>query len=85
MEVLSSIAEQERITVHKRQAEGIAAAKEKGRYLGRPKIEKPSAWEEVILKLERKEITAVKAMELLNMKRSSFYKLLRDAGKERKV
>ena len=82
VEVLSSIAEQERITIHKRQAEGIAAAKEKGKYLGRPKIEKPSAWKKVILKMERKEITAVKAMELLNMKRSSFYKLLRKEREE---
>lgn len=82
VEVLSSIAEQERITIHRRQAEGIAAAKEKGKYLGRPKIEKPPAWKEVILKLERKEITAVKAMEILGMKRSSFYKLLRNERKE---
>ena len=81
VEVLSSIAEQERITIHKRQAEGIAAAREKGKYLGRPKLEKPSNWEAVIFKLEHKEITAVKAMEILNMKRSSFYKMLNNDRK----
>ena len=34
IEVLSSIAEQERITIRKRQKEGIEAAKAKGKYLG---------------------------------------------------
>ena len=36
IEVLASMAEQERLTIRKRQAEGIAAAKAKGKYLGRP-------------------------------------------------
>ena len=36
VEVLSSIAQQERETIHQRQAEGIATAKEKGKHLGRP-------------------------------------------------
>lgn len=38
IEVLSSIAEQERLTIKQRQAEGIAVAKEKGIHLGRPRI-----------------------------------------------
>ena len=37
IEVLSTIAEQERVTIRRRQAEGIAAAKSKGKYLGRPR------------------------------------------------
>lgn len=36
VEVLSSIAQQERETIHQRQAEEIATAKEKGKHLGRP-------------------------------------------------
>lgn len=36
IEVLGTIAEQERETTHQRQAEGIAAAKAKGVKLGRP-------------------------------------------------
>ena len=36
IEVLASIAEQERLTTRQRQAEGIAAAKERGAHLGRP-------------------------------------------------
>lgn len=36
IEVLSSIAEQERLTTRQRQAEGIAVAKEAGKHLGLP-------------------------------------------------
>ena len=41
IEVLSSMAEQERLTTHSRQQEGIAAAKAKGKHLGRPKAQAP--------------------------------------------
>ena len=41
IEVLASIAEQERLTIRKRQKEGIKAAKAKGKHLGRPKINQP--------------------------------------------
>ena len=39
IEVLSTMAEQERVNIKQRQAEGIAIAKEKGKYKGRKKIE----------------------------------------------
>lgn len=38
IEVMASLAEQERLQIRQRQAEGIAAAKEKGKHLGRPRI-----------------------------------------------
>ncbi len=74
IEVLGSIAEQERITIHQRQAEGIAAAKAKGKHLGRPKAEKPDNWDEIYSIWKNGSITAVKAMELTGLKRSTFYK-----------
>ena len=40
-EVLGSIAEQERMTIRQRQAEGIAAAKARGKHLGRPALTFP--------------------------------------------
>ena len=79
IEVLGSIAEQERVTIHQRQAEGIAAAKAKGKHMGRPKAEKPHNWEEVISQWRDGAITAVEAMRLTGVKRSTFYKL---AGQE---
>lgn len=77
IEVLSSIAEQERITTRLRQAEGIAAAKEKGKHLGRPKAEFPTNWDEVYFLWKQKELTAVAAMQKLGLKRSTFYNLVK--------
>ena len=77
IEVLSSIAEQEYHTIHKRQSEGIAAAKAKGKHLGRPKLIKPDNWDFVISEYRLSRITAKEAMTRLNLKRSSFYKLLK--------
>ena len=76
IEVLGTIAEQERRNIKQRQAEGIAAAKGNGVTLGRPKAEKPDNWEEVIKEWQAGKITAVKAMELTGTKRTTFYKLV---------
>ena len=76
IEVLGTIAEQERATIKQRQAEGIAAAKEQGKKLGRPALTFPANWNEVFASWKNGEITAAKAMELTNTKRTSFYKLV---------
>lgn len=77
IEVLSSIAEQERLTIHQRQAEGIAAAKAKGKYLGRPRLEYPQNFNGVYSKWKSGEITAKEAMKEAGLKRTSFYKLVK--------
>lgn len=76
IEVLGTIAEQERRNIKQRQAEGIAAAKGNGVTLGRPKAAKPDNWEEVIKEWQAGKITATKAMELTGTKRTTFYKLV---------
>lgn len=76
IEVLGTIAEQERNTIRQRQAEGIKIAKEKGKHLGRPKTEYPINFENVYNSWKNKDITAVKAMEILELKRCTFYKLV---------
>lgn len=85
IEVLSTMAESERRTIRKRQAEGIAAAKARGKHLGRPKLDFPDNWIAVYQRWQNKEITAVAAMQELDMKKTSFYKLVRlyqrDTGK----
>ena len=75
IEVLSSIAQNERETIRQRQAEGIAAAKAKGKKLGRPAIEFPPNWKEVYASWRSGAITAKLAMEQTGLKRNSFYKL----------
>ena len=76
IEVLASIAEQERITIKQRQSEGIAAAKAKGKYLGRPKAEYPKEWQALYNEWINGMITANNAMERLQLKRTTFYKLV---------
>jgi len=75
IEVLGTIAEQERETIRKRQAEGIAAAKANGKKLGRPALIVPGNWNEVYAAWKAGDITAKRAMELTGTKRTSFYKL----------
>ena len=77
IEVLGTIAEQERETTLKRQAEGIAAAREKGVDFGRPKIEYPSDWAEVYVAWKSGGISARMAMERMGLKKTTFYKLVR--------
>lgn len=76
IEMLSSIAEQERLTIRQRQAEDIAAAKARGKHLGRPEKEIPPNWEELFARWQAGEITAVVAMKELGIKKSGFYKLV---------
>ncbi len=75
IEVLGTIAEQERKTIKERQSEGIAAAKKKGKKLGRPALNFPENWKEVYTDWKDGKITAKTAMELTDTKRTSFYKL----------
>lgn len=76
IEVLGTIAEQERETIRKRQAEGIEAAKKKGKKLGRPALTFPANWDNIYSSWKAGEITAKTAMEQTGTKRTSFYKLV---------
>ena len=76
IEVLGTIAEQERKTIKERQAEGIAAAKKNGKKLGRPALIFPDNWKAVYADWKDGKITAKVAMELTDTKRTSFYKLV---------
>lgn len=82
IEVLASIAEEERLKNHQRQSEGIVVAKAKGITFGRPTIRKPENYEVVMAQVTSGEITAVQAMKLMGIKKTSFYKLKKLYGKE---
>lgn len=77
IEVLGSIAEEERNKIRQRQREGIDCAMAKGTEFGRPKVQYPENWNAVREQVENKEITSVRAMELLGLKKTSYYKLLK--------
>lgn len=74
IEVLGTIAEQERLTIRNRQREGIDAARKNGKHLGRPKTVKPENWNEIYKAWIRKEITARQAMRQLGVSKNIFYK-----------
>ena len=63
VEVLASLAEQERVKTLTRQAEGIEAAKLQGKHLGRPKMKIPEGWDNIYMLWKSGEITAVEAMK----------------------
>lgn len=73
IEVLGTIAQQEREITRQRQSEGIRAAKSKGKHLGRPRAVKPDNWETVTQRWRAGEITAVEAMKQTGLKRGAFY------------
>lgn len=77
LSVLGYVAEQETEFRKQRQLEGIKIAKEQGKHLGRPKAEYPKDWEEVYSQWKKGEITATKSMELLDLKKTTFYKLVK--------
>ena len=78
IEVYASIAENERMTIRQRQREGIDAAKAAGRQLGRNRIEYPENWQQVYGIWSTGKISAVDAMKLLGLKKSTFYKLVKE-------
>lgn len=78
IEVLSSIAEQERLTIRKRQREGIEAAKKKGKHLGRPPLAEPDNFKEVYREWKAGRTTAKEAMQAVGMKKTSFYRKVKE-------
>ena len=79
LQILSYVAEQERSFIKLRQKEGIENALKKGVKFGRPKIEKPSNYDEVMSKWKDKKIKSKEAMELLGLKNNTFYNLIKNS------
>lgn len=81
IEVYSTLAQQERETLLKRQSEGISAAKAQGIHLGRPKIGLPNDWLKYYKQWKAGEIRAVEFMDLVGMKKATFYNKLKEYEK----
>ncbi|PEF36450.1 recombinase family protein [Bacillus wiedmannii] len=76
--ILSAFAEKERNDIKQRQAEGIALAKKQGKQLGRPPVQITEQFIKAYEEWHDGSITAVGAMKKYEIKRSSFYKLVRE-------
>lgn len=75
--IFGAVAELEREYILQRQHEGIAIAKEQGKYKGRKPIVHPE-FDKVVSKWKSGNMTAVEAMRRLNMKPSTFYRKVRE-------
>lgn len=86
LQILSYTAEKERENTRKRQRQGIdvmqvvdgkRVSSKTGRPTGRPNAVYPDNWEQVYKQWKECSITANKAMETLDLKRTTFYKLVK--------
>lgn len=78
LQLLSYMAEDERLRTKERQREGIKIAREKGIKFGRRKIDPGENFEAVYKEWKSGEITAVKAMETLELKSNTFYRRVKE-------
>lgn len=88
LSLLAYVADNERKTNLRRQKEGIAAAKAKGKHLGRPRInlnslskEQRSILEKEYPKWVNKSLTGVDFMDMLQLKKNTFYKIIKEYEK----
>ncbi len=81
LNVLSFVAENERKNIRQRQKEGIEIAKAKGIRFGRPEIKYPDKFEDVYNDWKCGKIKGVNAIKILNLKKTTFYKMVREYEK----
>lgn len=78
LQILSFVAENERVNIKKRQEQGIAAAKARGVRFGRPEKQVPENFAQIVRKWERQEIVLSEALQLCDMSEATFYRRLRE-------
>lgn len=78
LQILSFVAQSERENIRKRQAEGIAVAKEKGIKFGRPRKQVPKDFGETVRAWELKELTIAEVLIQCGMSQATFYRRLRE-------
>jgi DNA invertase Pin-like site-specific DNA recombinase len=77
LQILSFVAQSERESIKKRQAEGIAAAKANGVHMGRPIKNAPEEFSEIVNRWERKETPLSKVLEQCGgISEATFYRRL---------
>ncbi len=91
LSLLSYVADQERKKIRQRQAEGIEVARSQGKHLGRPQMNLSNLSKKQLqiiednhLKWRNGDITGVMFMDMLELKKNTFYKIMREF-KEAKI
>ena len=78
LQVLSFVAENERINIRQRQAEGIAAAKKRGVRFGRPNVQPPEDFPAIVAEWEAGRLGFRDALERTGLAEATFYRRLRE-------
>jgi DNA invertase Pin-like site-specific DNA recombinase len=84
LQVLSFVAQSERDSIKKRQAEGIAAAKARGVRFGRSIKKPPENFGKMVKQWERGKIEITELLEQSGLKEATFYRRLREYRLTRK-
>ena len=74
LQIMAYFAQTERESIHQRQAEGIAAAKAKGKHLGRNPTSNPEGFETVCVQCHGGKLTTREAAKALCMSHTTFYR-----------
>ena len=82
LQILSFVAQSERENIKKRQAQGIAAAKQRGVRFGRPEKPLPDDFGELVLRWESKDLSFEAVLRMCGMSQATFYRRLRDFRSE---
>ena len=80
LSLLSYVAENERVNIRQRQAEGIAAARARGVRFGRPPRALPENFHEVQRRWREGEMTLEEAARACGMARSTFHERAKRLG-----
>lgn len=78
LQILSFVAQSERENIKKRQAEGIAAARERGVHMGRPVKKPPEDFPLLVRKWEQKKLSLSDILIECGMSESTFYRRLKE-------
>lgn len=78
LQILSSVAQNERENIRKRQAEGIAAARARGVRFGRPVKKPPENFADAVQEWEQGKLVFSEVLERTGLKEATFYNRLRE-------
>lgn len=82
LQLLSYVAQSERESIRRRQAEGIEAARKRGVKFGRPATKRPIEFYEIYERWLRREFTSRTAARLLKTSQTTFLKWVREYEQE---
>lgn len=83
LQILAYVAQTEREFIHQRQKEGIAAAKENGRKIGRKRMDMPDEFETICRMYLQGDLTIRGAAAQLGVNYSTFYRRFREFKEKR--